>query len=140
MGNAEYFIRNTLTQFLGQHFCKESTINIVDTSTSRYKLITSNYPVLDSRNLFSLEGYSIIFPITPNKLLLLVQKCDKELFKNHLSRSVDDFVINTNIATLRNILIREHGLTSQIYANTHKLEEILPSNLIPEYFKLPCNA
>jgi hypothetical protein len=116
-------------EFLQKKFGKGKLI-IFDTQKSHYSLLTSNYPVIDCGNL-------VIFSISPNKILLVISESIlneiDELFK---LRSIDDFVINTNIGILNNHKNQNLGINYQVYGATNQLEKILPVNLINNFFKI----
>ncbi len=119
----------SFSEFLQKKFGKGQLI-VFDTQQSNYSLLTSNYPVIDCENL-------VVFPISPNKLLLVIAESIlneiDELFK---IRSIDEFVINTNIGTLNHYKNQNLGINYQVYSTTNQLEKILPTNLINNFFKI----
>ena len=117
------------TKFLQKKFGKGKLI-VFDTQKSNYSLLTSNYPVIDCGNL-------VVFPISPNKLLLVIAESIlneiDDLFK---IRSIDEFVINANIGILNHHKNQNLGINYQVYGATNQLEKILPVNLINNFFKI----
>lgn len=116
-------------KFIQNKFGKGKLI-VFDTQKSNYSLLTSNYPVIDCGNL-------MIFPISPNKILLVIAESIlneiDELFK---IRSSDEFVINANIGILNHHKNQNLGINYQVYSSTDQLEKILPVNLINDFFKI----
>lgn len=119
----------SFSDFIQKKFGKGQLI-VFDTQKSNYSLLTSNYPVVDCGNL-------VIFPISPNKLLLVIAESIlneiSELFK---IRSIDEFVINTNIGILNHHKNQNLEINYQVYSTTNQLEKILPVNLINDFFKI----
>ena len=117
------------TKFIQNKFGKGKQI-IFDTQKSNYSLLTSNYPVIDCSNL-------VIFPITPNKLLLVIaESITNEIDELFKIRSIDEFVINANIGILNHHKNQNLGINYQVYSATNQLEKILPVNLINDFFKI----
>ncbi len=119
----------SFSEFLIKKFGKGQLV-VFDTEKSNYTLLTSNYPVIDCGNL-------VIFPISPNKMLLVIAESIMneidDLFK---IRSIDEFVINANIGILNNHKNQNLGIDYQVYSATSQLEKILPVNLINNFFKV----
>ncbi len=116
-------------KFIRNKFGKGKQI-IFDTQKSHYSLLTSNYPVIDCGNL-------LIFPITPNKLLLVIaESITNEIDELFKIRSIDEFVINANIGILNHHKNQNLGINYQVYSATNQLEKILPVNLINDFFKI----
>lgn len=109
-------------------------IIIVDVSNSGYQLLTSNFPVVYSANLFSSNCVDMVFPLTPTKAFCVLCGDSASLFHKFIQElGVHSFVINLNTSMLLNKKyspLKRH----QIYCNTENLLEILPNYLIKEHF------
>lgn len=120
--------------FLNKYF-KNAQIVIADVRKSHYSLLSSNFPIIDYTNLFSKEGYDIIFPLSPNILFLLISEASlNEYNRIKQTSTMENFIINTNAAMLINNKNRDLTLKYQIYSKVKNLECILPQNKILEYF------
>jgi DNA-binding phage protein len=121
------------SNFLRNRFGK-GNIYICDTSKSQFSLITSNFPVIDGKSLFSKDGYDIVFPLSPNKIFFIISEDSLREFKKIMQLSINDLVINTNTAILENHNYDTLEVGYQIYTNSDQKEKILPDSLISKYF------
>ncbi|MCF6777721.1 DUF4238 domain-containing protein [Thiotrichales bacterium 19X7-9] len=95
------FETNAYLKFITS-FGKEASFNIITLNTA-YKLITSNYPVIYARNLISDSSNDLMIPLSPNHICFMVSSASLDKFRNILNnRTHCDFVINSNIAVLKN--------------------------------------
>lgn len=115
---------------------KSHIVRIMDaTKCTQYRLITSNYPIVEVTNPISKNIDGLLHPLSPGLLFFLISPESLSAFealKNE--RTVSDFVINTNIAILNNHKNRALGIKYEIYSTTKVLKEILPERIIRDYF------
>ena len=128
---ADFTDTKAYEQFIYEKFGK-GYIYILDTTECQYQLITSNYPVIDAKNLISKEGYDVICPLAPNVLFLLASKKSLCAFKN---KEISDWVIRSNIGILNNHKNRSLEIDYEIYSNTKIHKQILPEGKINDYFE-----
>ena len=76
---------------------------MIDLSKSNLKLFTSNYPIIQGKNIITKNGYDLVFPISPNKALILISKESQEGWKK-LKETVtmENLIISINKCLLQN--------------------------------------
>ena len=122
-------------------FKPDSTICLISTTASNYSLITSNFPVVAGRGIFSEEGYDIICPLSPTKLFCIVSQESLEALEAIKLRlkspqGMDDLVINTNTGLLKHHTYLPLKVKYQIYSQTNQLDRILSCPLMSQYFRI----
>ncbi|WP_119344500.1 DUF4238 domain-containing protein [Facilibium subflavum] len=127
-------VRN-FTKYLKETFGLGSKLYILDTAQSKYKLLTSNYPIMIGKGLITQGNCDLILPLTPSKVLFLVNSESLNDFQDILkSNTISDFVININLMVLNNYKHNLSDTNYQIYSSTNSTTEIIPNNLITAYF------
>jgi hypothetical protein len=124
-----------IVKFMVEKFGEKSIISILDTSESRYKLLTSNYPVIGLKNIFSGNGYDIVFPLSSDKIIMIISEESSRQYKDMVRNTkLDNITISLNLAVLDNYT-RNLAFKYQIYSNTSSYNEVLPNEYIEKYFQ-----
>lgn len=121
-------------QFITERFGKKALVTLCDTSKSKFKLLTSNYPVIHGRNMFSKIGYDLVFPISPTKVLLIISDISREAYESIKYKDVNYLPQMINIGMFNNHRGRDLVFDYEIYSATADQKEILPKVELDRFF------
>jgi hypothetical protein len=118
-------------EFLRNKF-KSGTIVLINTEKSQYKLLTSNYPVIHGKNIFTKEGYDLIFPVSPTKLMLVVSQESEATYEGIKNNSADYFPFIVNTGILKNHIGRSLPFDYMVYSLP--AEKFFPDEAMNKFF------